>query len=150
MGQLAASSSKIQEGLREVVEHTKKVAEGDYDQIFNPRSDGDALSIALNVMVSKLKEARTKAEQDFWFKSGINQSNSKYQTTSGYFFKFMVVSIIGLGINSVIFYYLRNYLDSSRFISLVSASAGAIIWNFVLNKIWTYKINSKFKSQNAK
>ncbi len=75
MGQLAASSSKIQEGLREVVEHTKKVAEGDYDQIFNPRSDGDALSIALNVMVSKLKEARTKAEQDFWFKSGINQIN---------------------------------------------------------------------------
>ena len=75
IGQLAASSVKIQEGLREVVEHTKKVAEGDYDQIFTPRSKGDALSIALNIMVSKLKEASTKAKHDSWFKSGINSIN---------------------------------------------------------------------------
>ncbi len=75
IGQLAESSGKIQEGLREVVEHTKKVAEGDYNQIFTPRSDQDALSIALNIMVAKLKEANTKAGQDFWFKSGINTIN---------------------------------------------------------------------------
>ncbi|HEY3388131.1 MAG TPA: GAF domain-containing protein, partial [Prolixibacteraceae bacterium] len=77
IGQLATSFREIQNGLRAVIEYTKKVAEGDYNQQIAPRSNEDELSIALNKMVVKLKDSNDKAEQDSWFKSGINQINEK-------------------------------------------------------------------------
>ena len=77
IGKLAISFREIQNGLREVIEYTKKVADGDYSQQIKPRSNEDELSVALNKMVIKLKESYDKAEQDSWFKSGINQINEK-------------------------------------------------------------------------
>jgi len=77
IGQLATSFREIQGGLREVIEYTKKVAEGDYSQQIEPRSNEDELSIALNKMVLKLKNSYERAEKDSWFKSGINQINEK-------------------------------------------------------------------------
>jgi len=76
IGYLASSFREIQKGLREVIEYTKKVAAGDYSTTILPRSAEDELSIALNQMVSKLKESYEKNEQDSWFKSGINQLNN--------------------------------------------------------------------------
>jgi len=77
IGQLATSFREIQRGLREVIEYTKRVADGDYSQSIQPRSHEDELSIALNKMVAKLKDSYDRSEQDSWFKSGINQINEK-------------------------------------------------------------------------
>jgi signal transduction histidine kinase/CheY-like chemotaxis protein/HAMP domain-containing protein len=80
IGELAASFREIQRGLHDVIEYTKKVAEGDYSQSITPRSDEDELSFALNKMVVKLKESYDRTVQDSWFKSGINRIN---ETLSG-------------------------------------------------------------------
>lgn len=77
IGDLANSFREIQKGLREVIDYTKKVAGGDYSTQIAPRSNEDELSIALNKMVVKLKESYDMAEQDSWFKSGINLINEK-------------------------------------------------------------------------
>lgn len=77
IGELASSFREIQEGLRQVIDHTKKVASGDYSSAIAPRSTEDELSIALNKMVGQLKESYEKAQQDSWFKSGINLLNGK-------------------------------------------------------------------------
>jgi len=79
IGQLASSFSEIQSGLRDVIEYTKKVAAGDYGSKITPRSADDELSIALNQMVVQLKESHDLAEQNSWFKSGINLINEKLQ-----------------------------------------------------------------------
>lgn len=79
IGQLASSFSNIQSGLREVIKYTKKVAAGDYGLEISPRSADDELSIALNQMVVQLKESHELAEQNSWFKSGINLINEKLQ-----------------------------------------------------------------------
>lgn len=79
-GQLADSFREIQRGLRDVIEYTKKVADGDYSHQIPPRSNEDELSVALNKMVVKLRDAYDRAEQDSWFKSGINKIN---QTLGG-------------------------------------------------------------------
>lgn len=77
IGKLASSFREIQNGLREVIDYTKKVASGDYSSLIIPRSEEDELSVALNQMVVKLKESYDMAEQDSWFKSGINLINGK-------------------------------------------------------------------------
>lgn len=77
IGDLANSFRQLQSGFREVIEYTKKVAEGDYSSQITPLSDEDEMSIALNKMVEKLKESHDKAKQDSWFKSGINIINEK-------------------------------------------------------------------------
>lgn len=75
IGDLARSFQDIQSGLREVIDYTKKVAEGDYSITISPRSPEDELSIALNKMVEQLKISYETTEQDSWFKSGFNQLN---------------------------------------------------------------------------
>jgi len=77
IGQLADSFREIQTGIRNVIDYTKKVAEGDYRQSITPRSSEDELSIALNKMVLQLKNSYDKSQQDSWFKTGINQLNEK-------------------------------------------------------------------------
>ncbi|MFY9153113.1 MAG: response regulator [Prolixibacteraceae bacterium] len=77
IGTLASSFRDIQNGLREVIDYTKKVATGDYSTPITPRSNEDEMSVALNVMVAKLKESYDKSELDSWFKSGINLLNEK-------------------------------------------------------------------------
>ncbi len=77
IGELATSFREIQRGLHAVIEYTRKVAAGDYSLQITPRSDEDELSIALNKMVVKLRDSYDRAEQDSWFKTGINSLNQK-------------------------------------------------------------------------
>lgn len=72
---------------------------------------------------------------------------NEYQKTSisksAIFAKFVVVSLVGWGINVYVFSLVSNNLNTiiinKDFLPLVSASASAIIWNFFGNKFWTYK-----------
>lgn len=55
------------------------------------------------------------------------------------FVKFIVVSLIGWGVNYLVFKYTRFNLSQGQIISLIAASGAATLWNFFANKLWTYK-----------
>ena len=77
IGKLADSFRNIQTGLREIIEYSKNVAEGNYSNQITPRSSEDEMSFSLNKMTAKLQESSTQTKQDSWFKSGINMLNEK-------------------------------------------------------------------------
>lgn len=59
-------------------------------------------------------------------------------------FKFFVVSLIGWGVNWLVFRAtLTNFnpliMGKHDLMPLVFASSSAILWNFFANKLWTYK-----------
>lgn len=53
--------------------------------------------------------------------------------------KFFIVATGGLAINQVIFYLSTGIGEIRDIYGLVSATTGAVIWNFILNKKWTFK-----------
>lgn len=78
------------------------------------------------------------------------KKDQKAVTGSIMFTQFLIVSLVGLGVNSLIFYLVRNYSASyfqsvtySQIVSLIFASAGATFWNFLANKFWTYRVVEK-------
>lgn len=82
------------------------------------------------------------------YKESVKASDSAKRTI---FFRFFIVSLIGWGVNYLVFRYMLNNFNFSdlavfgKSIStqdlypLIGASAAAIIWNFFANKLWTYK-----------
>lgn len=55
------------------------------------------------------------------------------------FSKFMLAALIGLGINTLIFYFAVSYLHLIYLYSLIIATAIVLSWNFTINKIWVFK-----------
>ena len=87
----------------------------------------------------------------FWtfkkeFRGGLEQAKGQ-ETAKGtsYYVKFMVVSLVGWGLNTLIFYISRYKIFAnlpqrrSQFVSLFLASGIVVVWNFLANKLWTYK-----------
>lgn len=82
------------------------------------------------------------------FKSGMEKdggTEGKVGRGTVYYVKFMVVSVIGWALNTLIFSLMRYRLFTdvserkSQLISLFFASAVVVVWNFLANKFWTYK-----------
>ena len=59
------------------------------------------------------------------------------------FIKFLVVSLVGWGINVGAYSWATSNIDiaifSKQLLPLVIASGAAIVWNFFINKLWTFK-----------
>lgn len=55
------------------------------------------------------------------------------------FSKFFVVSLIGLGFNTLIMYLVVEKLKFNDFWGLILATAAVMLWNFFANKFWTFK-----------
>lgn len=55
------------------------------------------------------------------------------------FVRFFIVSVIGWGVNYLVFKYALSIYPDPDIIALICASAAAVIWNFFANKFWTYK-----------
>jgi putative flippase GtrA len=55
------------------------------------------------------------------------------------FIRFVVVSLIGWGVNYIAFRLTLAKIPTPDIIALIIASGAAIIWNFFANKFWTYK-----------
>lgn len=53
--------------------------------------------------------------------------------------KFLVVSLTGLVINTLIIYNLTEFIKFDYRLSWVFACAAVTFWNFCLNKFWTFK-----------
>lgn len=82
----------------------------------------------------------------FWntiwtFKKEYKESQDKKATI---FVKFLVVGLIGWGINVFVFdkalgQISFQLLNNKELLPLIFASGAAILWNFFANKHWTYK-----------
>lgn len=82
------------------------------------------------------------------YKQSVSASNS---AKSSIFIKFIIVSLIGWGVNYLVFRYVLNnfsfaditigarVIKTEDLYPLIAASAAAVIWNFFANKLWTYK-----------
>ena len=54
------------------------------------------------------------------------------------FFKFFIVSLAGLGINSVILYILVSKYKKNFYLSKLFAIGVVVIWNFIINYLFTF------------
>ncbi len=79
--------------------------------------------------------------------SQADDKQEKAKTNSRFFAKFLIVSLVGWGINTLIFSVFRYQIFhglqdiQSKIISLAFASLIVLIWNYLANKLWTYKIS---------
>jgi len=78
------------------------------------------------------------------FYSGLTDKSLKFYRLTNYFIRFILVSVIGFAINYLTFRYVISNLGGSlaaysNIIGLIAASGSALIWNFIINKLWTYK-----------
>lgn len=53
--------------------------------------------------------------------------------------KFFTVSLIGLGLNMLIFHYLVYWFELHDIFAKVVVAGIVLIWNFSANKLWTFK-----------
>lgn len=77
IGQLSSSIDEMKYNLKEVVIHSKKIAEGNYTGEIQPRSNVDELAISLNSMTASLKSLEESNSYSDWLKSGQNLLNIK-------------------------------------------------------------------------
>lgn len=69
---------------------------------------------------------------NFWtFKDKEKDHHKKY-------FKFLIVSLVGLGLTAVIFYLLLQ-LGLYDLLAKIGPIPVVLLWNFLINKYWTFK-----------
>ncbi len=79
IGSLANSFASIQNDFQNVVDYTRRVANGDLGIKLTPKSKEDELSISLNQMVKTLKDSKAQNDETLWLRSGINHLNEVLQ-----------------------------------------------------------------------
>lgn len=72
------------------------------------------------------------------YKESVSKGDKSKRNVS-IFIRFVLVSLIGWGVNYLAFEYTRFNLDQGQVIALIAASGAATLWNFFANKFWTYK-----------
>jgi PAS domain S-box-containing protein len=72
VGEMSGAFSQIQEGLREIMEYSKRVAEGEYGLKLAKKSDEDELTPALKKMADNLEAARQKTINETWLQKGLS------------------------------------------------------------------------------
>ncbi|MCL5037078.1 MAG: GtrA family protein [Chloroflexi bacterium] len=64
---------------------------------------------------------------------------SKEKKVAWQFFKFLLVSIIGLLLNASIMYLIVSVFHQKYIVGLFFATGMVTFWNFFINKFWTFK-----------
>jgi len=78
------------------------------------------------------------------FLTGIKDQNLRFYHIISYFGRFFVVSLVGFSINYLTFKWIISFVAStslanySNILGLFCASGAALVWNFLINKFWTY------------
>jgi putative flippase GtrA len=52
--------------------------------------------------------------------------------------KFLIVAVVGVGLNGLIMYAGVDYTDFNYLIVQIFATAVVLLWNFTVNKLWTF------------
>ena len=58
LGQLTASFNRMKQDMQQTITHAHKIADGDYSNVIDPKSEEDELSISLNRMTKALHDGR--------------------------------------------------------------------------------------------
>lgn len=101
-----------------------------------------AVSFAVAVTNSFILNSIWTFRDEFY--KGIKDKNLKTYRLTNYFIRFILVSLVGFAINFLTFRYVITNLSGplvnySNLAGLIAASGAALVWNFVINKFWTYK-----------
>lgn len=124
-----------------------------YGLIFYLIPDGRSTAKAISFLVAVINSFILNSIWTFRreFLSGIKDQSLKNYRIMNYFIRFFVVSLVGFLINYFAFQIAFSYLSSSSLVdfsdigSLIFASAAALVWNFIINKFWTYKTGGEEK-----
>lgn len=73
------------------------------------------------------------------YKKTISGKSAGVNKRGVIFIRFVVVSLIGWGVNYLAFKLTISKITQPDIIALIIASGAAVIWNFFANKFWTYK-----------
>jgi len=77
------------------------------------------------------------------FKKEYTKAGQNTGEKSAIFIKFVVVSLVGWGVNVWVFSLASGHLEmqilNRDLLPLVLSSVAAVFWNFFANKLWTYK-----------
>jgi len=71
----------------------------------------------------------------YWNKNWVFEAE---QTQKHIFTKFVVVNLITLSLNTFILYVLVDDMDFNPFLSQIVATGAGLLFNFILNKKWTF------------
>lgn len=101
-----------------------------------------AISFAVAVTNSFVLNSIWTFRDEFY--KGLKDKNLKTYRLTNYFIRFILVSLVGFVINFLTFRYVITNLGGSlanysNIGGLVAASGAALVWNFIINKLWTYK-----------
>lgn len=77
IGEISKAFMQIQEGLKEMVSYSQKIAVGDYSMVLQPKSEDDVLAKSLNTMAQKLEQIKLQTEKEQWIQEGINSIDEK-------------------------------------------------------------------------
>lgn len=90
------------------------------------------------------------------FRAGL-ATGEKGTVSTIYFGRFIVVSLIGLIFNALVFYLARplgsaifSRVELAQLLALMIATFVVLLWNFLANKFWTYKIKQDTAEQVKK
>lgn len=73
------------------------------------------------------------------YENQVNESDNSTKAKSEIFLKFFLVSLGGWLINVGSFWLVRFQFNQGKIVALIAASASATMFNFVINKLWTYR-----------
>lgn len=73
------------------------------------------------------------------YRKTVNAKSGQTSKKGIIFMRFVVVSLIGWGVNYLAFRLTIAQISKPDIIALIVASGAAVIWNFFANKFWTYK-----------
>lgn len=75
----------------------------------------------------------------YWNKKWVFKADHSQKSM---FTKFVVVNLITLGFNTLILYLLVQNMDINPLLSQIAATGAGLLFNYILNKKWTFNIQS--------
>lgn len=105
--------------------------------------------VGVSVLWSGFISAVVAMVSNFVLNDIFTWSGDKHGHTAIRFLKYVVVSIIGIGINEVVLYLLHHRLGMA---ALPANALGILIatgWNFIINNVWTWRQRSEVAARSA-
>ena len=111
-----------------------------------------AVSFAFAVINSFVLNSIWTFRDEFY--RGIRNKNIKFYSLANYFIRFIIVSLVGFAINYLAFrYVIFNatgwFAQNSNLVGLIAASGSSLVWNFIINKLWTYNKTTKYSEEES-
>lgn len=104
-------------------------------------SNGELISKAISFAIAVINSYIWNSVWTFRkeYSKATSGQGSKAAKGGTIFVKFLVISLLGWGLNYLVYKYTHQNLAQGNIIALIAASGAATLLNFFGNKLWTYK-----------